>query len=238
MPSCLRSRVGVGAHEAEDPVGDVRERGPDLLAVDDVVIAVAATRRSSATRGRSPSRARNSPGTRSRRRGRCAAGSAASAPSVPNFSSTGAAHREAERQQRRRAGVAALLLEDVALHARSSRCRPIRAARPARSSPCRRGSGASAGARPCRELLVASDLVAQVGGQVVAQPGAHLVAKGAFVGGIVEIHGDCMITPKLATGLARLTAAPAAGRGAEVDSGRPSTLMPPALPGDRHGVAE
>ena len=75
--SCAR---GVGAHQAEDPVGVVRERGPGLLAVDDVVVALRARRASSATRGRSPSPAPNSPGTRSRRRCRCAAGSASSAP--------------------------------------------------------------------------------------------------------------------------------------------------------------
>ena len=34
-------RRGIGAHQAEDPVGVVRIRGPDLLAVDDVVVAVA-----------------------------------------------------------------------------------------------------------------------------------------------------------------------------------------------------
>src|SRR4051812_8706522 len=33
-------RVGIGAHEAKAPVGVVRPRGPDLLAVDDEVVAV------------------------------------------------------------------------------------------------------------------------------------------------------------------------------------------------------
>ncbi len=41
MPSWRLSALGVGAHQAEDPVGVVRERGPDLLAVDDVVVALA-----------------------------------------------------------------------------------------------------------------------------------------------------------------------------------------------------
>ena len=35
----LRRRIG--AHQAEDPVGVLRQRGPGLLAVDDVVVAVA-----------------------------------------------------------------------------------------------------------------------------------------------------------------------------------------------------
>ena len=34
-------RGGIGAHQAEDPVGVIRVRRPDLLAVDDVVVAVA-----------------------------------------------------------------------------------------------------------------------------------------------------------------------------------------------------
>ena len=40
MPLCLGD-VGVGAHEHLAVVGDVAEAGPDLLAVDDVVVAVA-----------------------------------------------------------------------------------------------------------------------------------------------------------------------------------------------------
>ena len=39
MPLCFGS-VGIGAHEAEAPVGVVRARRPDLLAVDDEVVAV------------------------------------------------------------------------------------------------------------------------------------------------------------------------------------------------------
>src|SRR5690242_2401204 len=33
-------RLRVGAHEAEAPIGVVRGRGPDLLAVDDIVVTV------------------------------------------------------------------------------------------------------------------------------------------------------------------------------------------------------
>ena len=42
----LRLHIGVGAHEAEDPVGILRQRGPGLLAVDDIVIAFAHARAS------------------------------------------------------------------------------------------------------------------------------------------------------------------------------------------------
>ena len=36
----LLDRVGVGADEEQTPLGDVGARGPDLLAVEDVVVAV------------------------------------------------------------------------------------------------------------------------------------------------------------------------------------------------------
>jgi hypothetical protein len=36
--------LGVGAHQAEDPVGLVGVAGPDLLAVDDEVVAVVSAR--------------------------------------------------------------------------------------------------------------------------------------------------------------------------------------------------
>src|SRR5439155_16699433 len=37
----LALEAGLGAHQAENPVGHVRERGPRLLAGDDIVLAVA-----------------------------------------------------------------------------------------------------------------------------------------------------------------------------------------------------
>ncbi len=40
MPSCFLT-LRVGAHQAEDQVGVLRQRRPGLLAVDDVVVAVA-----------------------------------------------------------------------------------------------------------------------------------------------------------------------------------------------------
>ena len=50
--------VGVGPGEQDPAAGEVRERRPDLLAVDDVLVAVARRPRRSATRGRSPHPAR------------------------------------------------------------------------------------------------------------------------------------------------------------------------------------
>ena len=60
-------RVGVGAHEQLAPVGDLGERRPDLLAGDDVLVAVAHGLALTATRGRSRRPARRSPGTTPRR---------------------------------------------------------------------------------------------------------------------------------------------------------------------------
>ena len=37
----LRLHARIGAHQAENPVGELRERGPRLLAVDDVRVALA-----------------------------------------------------------------------------------------------------------------------------------------------------------------------------------------------------
>ena len=62
MPSCRLPSL-VGAHQAEDHVGMLRERGPDLLAVDDVVVARASASVRSDRPGRSPRRVPNSPGT-------------------------------------------------------------------------------------------------------------------------------------------------------------------------------
>ena len=47
-------RVGIGAHEAEAPVGVVRARRPHLLAVHDELVADRARRASAGSRGRSP----------------------------------------------------------------------------------------------------------------------------------------------------------------------------------------
>ena len=57
MPSCAR-RVGVGPRDEDAELRDVRERGPDLLAVHDVLVAVAHGSGRAATRGRCPRRAR------------------------------------------------------------------------------------------------------------------------------------------------------------------------------------
>ena len=52
MPRCL-GRSGFGADGEVDPVGELRARRPDLVAVDDEAVAVVAPLESSARRGRS-----------------------------------------------------------------------------------------------------------------------------------------------------------------------------------------
>ncbi len=73
-------RVGVAAGEEDAEVGDVRERRPDLLAVDDEVAVLERARSCGRPRGRSPRPAPRSPGTRSPRRSGSSPGAAASAP--------------------------------------------------------------------------------------------------------------------------------------------------------------
>ena len=51
-------RAGIGAHQAEDPVGLVGIGGPDLLAVDQVVIALVLAARLQARKVRSRARLR------------------------------------------------------------------------------------------------------------------------------------------------------------------------------------
>ena len=67
-------RVGIGAHEQLAVVGDVGPGAPDLLAVDDVLVARRARPGCAATPGRSRPRARRSPGTRPSRPAGCGAG--------------------------------------------------------------------------------------------------------------------------------------------------------------------
>ena len=61
-------RVGLGAAQAEHEVGALRVAGPDLLAVDHPLVAVELRPGLAARRGRCPSPARCSPGTRASRR--------------------------------------------------------------------------------------------------------------------------------------------------------------------------
>ena len=177
----------IGAHEAEDPVGVMRERGPDLLAIDDVVLAM--THGAHVERSEIAARA----GLR-----------VALAPEVvavidtrqePLFLRLAAkaqqhrpAHREAERHQRRAAGIAELFLEDVALDHVPAGAAPF--ARPRRCHPalfCEYPVPAQQ--LVFREVLVALDFLAQLRRQVGAKPRAHFIAERQLLGGVIEVHG-------------------------------------------------
>ena len=130
----LAFRCRIGANQAKDPIGDSAPSSSRSSDHSRRNGRRAARRRSAAKPGPSPSQAPNSPGTRHRRPGRCAAGSAASArrcrtrsePARTSRARTeSAAGRRRSRTPPRRYSAAR----------RSSRYRPIRAARPARSSP-------------------------------------------------------------------------------------------------------
>ena len=91
MPRCLGASGSVRAMQ-DHPVGAVLGAGgPDLLAVDHVVVAVARRRASGARRGRSRRPARRSPGTRRARRRACGAGARCFCSSVPCTISVGPA---------------------------------------------------------------------------------------------------------------------------------------------------
>jgi hypothetical protein len=181
----LRGRVG--PHEAEDPVGVVRERRPGLLALDDIVVALA---------------------RRARLEGReiraCARLRVALAPEVvavvdareetlflrgrAELEEHRGAHREPERNEGRSARVTALLLEDVTLHDRPVGAAPL--LRPGRRDPPLLGEDPV----PAQEIVagqvgVRRDRLVQVPGEVRREPGPDVVAKRELVGGIVEVHG-------------------------------------------------
>src|SRR5581483_11263941 len=154
----------------KNPVRVVRERGPDFLTVHDIVIAPA-----------------HSAGFQ---RGEIAPRAGLGVPLAPEIVAVidarqeapllrvaaetkqhGAAHREAERDERRAAGVAPF-------------------ARPGGRDP----AFLCQNAMPAQELVlgevrIALDLLAQLGGQIRAEPGAHLIAERELLGGVIEVHG-------------------------------------------------
>src|SRR3970282_166409 len=103
------------------------------------------------------------------------------------------AHRKAERDEGRRARVAALLFEDVALHDAPARAAPLLG--PRRRDPALLGEDAMPAQQVrARQLLVVGDLVAQVGGQIRLPPAAHRIAERRFFLRIVEVHAASSTT--------------------------------------------
>ncbi len=79
----MLGRFGIGAHQQKAPIGEMRARGPHLLAVDDEMVALVDGAGPAGSRDRRRRRARKSPGTTAPRRRGCAADGAFSAPRCP-----------------------------------------------------------------------------------------------------------------------------------------------------------
>ena len=186
----LRLGLGVGAHQEEAPVGELRERGPGLLAVDDIVVALA--------HGAGAQVGEVGAGAR--------LGVALAPPDVAIIGRRqelglllGRAERidhrrdhvDAERQNRDGVGAGLLFRPDVLL--RRGPARPAQLLGPARRDPALLGQDLVPG-----EIVVlapgvlALALLVQVGGIVVGDEAADLVAEGDVLGGKVEVHG-CLL---------------------------------------------
>ncbi len=185
----LRLAFPLGAHQAEHAVGEVGVGGPDLRARQDVVVPVPHRRQLQSRQ------VRPGPGL-----------GIALAPVVltgqnprqeEGFLLRAAVahdhrphHPQPHGRQARRPGPGAFGGEDVALHVAPAGPAVLR--RPARRDP----------APGMQDLLPGEAVVllhehagrpppglAQFGGQVGVQEGAHLVAEGEILGGEVEVHG-------------------------------------------------
>src|SRR5215472_14929014 len=97
------------------------------------------------------------------------------------------AHHQSERDQRRRAGVSALFLEDIALNYAPGRSAPIDRPR-GRDPALRREQPMPALQVLPGKLSIVDDFVAQLLGEVLTQPAAHFVAEGDLFSRIVEVH--------------------------------------------------
>ena len=180
----LLLRLLARAHQAEDPVGMVGERGPDLLAVDDIVPAVA--------HRAGPERGEVRPGARF---GIALAPDALAGEDLRQvlgllrFGPEGHQHRphhaEPEAGKPGRARQPGLLVEDVALHRRP-------AGAPVLLRPGRRNPAAFVKRAVPAHVVVLGDLhagdhlVPHIRRQLVANEGAHLLAE-VFLGP-AELH--------------------------------------------------
>ncbi len=179
-------RVRIGADQHEAPVGVVRGRCPDLLPVHHVVVAVALRR--GLQRGKVGSRARFGEPL---------------APPVVEVGGSGkktlllllgaeldqhrAEHGDVERRQFRRRCDLVLLQEDHLLHRGPARAAPF--LRPGH----RRPAALVQDALPRHGVLLAravaeTHALADLGGKVVADEGAHLVAECLFFRGEAQVH--------------------------------------------------
>jgi hypothetical protein len=180
-------RRGVGAHQAKAPIGMMRGRGPDLLAVDDVIVAVMPCRRLQRSEVRACPRL----------------GKALAPPIVdiggPRQKSAllfggaeldqyRADHRDVERRYLRRRRQLVFLEKDHALDRRPAGAAIF--ARPVERSPV----ALVEDALPADGILLARGIAephpfADVVRQIAGDEGAQLVAKRQLVGRETQIHG-------------------------------------------------
>ena len=185
MP-CWRFCAFGSVHQAEAPIGHVRGRGPDLLAVDDVFVA--------------------DPLCRGLERGEVGAGAGLGKALTPPIVEIGGArqealflllgaelhqhradHRDVEALHVRRRRELVLFEEHHALDRRPTRTAPLLG--PAIGGPIARVEDALPADRVFLFRSIAEPhLVADVGRQVIADETAHLIAKRQFLGAEAKIH--------------------------------------------------
>ncbi|KAG1292159.1 hypothetical protein G6F64_013706 [Rhizopus arrhizus] len=185
--AALRARVGVGAHQAEHPVGILRQRGPGLLAIDDVFVAV--THRAGLERGKvgagSRLRIALAPPVRHAQHARQEARLLFGAAVLHEY---GPDHGEAEGQQARRARLEALHFEDQALQRVPARAAVLH--RPVGRAPAVVGQDVVPAHvvlafQPLMPQHLVADVVRQLGGGECA----HLVAELALFSRPGQVHG-------------------------------------------------
>ena len=188
----LRLRLGVGAHQTEDPIGVVPQGIPGLLAVDHVVIALA--HRPRAQRGKIRARPRLrvplAPPSLARADRR-------QEPALLSGAAEGDQHRRdhlhAERQDARRIRHRRFLFEYVLLHGIPGGAAEL-------PGPRHRAPTAIVQASLPAQVLgtlerhAAAHLVAKVLRKMLAQEGAHFLAERALLPGELEMHGRIPIS--------------------------------------------
>src|SRR5260370_11138858 len=134
------------------------------------------------------------------------------------------AHAHAERHDGRAPRGAALLLEDVALHDGPVRAAPLLG--PAgRDPPLLRELLVPAEQVVLRQLTVVENLVAHADGHIRADPGPDLVAERGFFGRVVQVH---RVAPLRGSGPSRAAGPgwPAVRRGYHRQAPRESSVFP------------
>ena len=184
MPSWL-ARGGIGAHQAEDPVGILRQRRPDLAAIDDIIVAVAPACVLS-RQDRSRRRARRNPDTTSRRDWQTPGRNRRFCASLPNAISTGPSMLTSNPCGSG-VGAAASRREQIMLDRPPAGAAPL--LRPVRHRPAFGIEDALPGDHVLFAQPAALDhFVADRGRQVVLQEGTHVGAECVLFRREAKVH--------------------------------------------------